>query len=140
MTLDAANRFVAQTHQPIHAADSVGNDLLKARAGIKRSAKDTAEKTQNIITANIAGLQESVLARLPNVETIRRDVKRNRPNDHPAVPDIYDTQCAIPYHGRPDCILLSDTDKGFHFLSNSHDLFLDGTFDLDLCNCTLSTD
>ena len=44
ITLDAADRFVAQTHQHSHAADPEGNDLLKARAGIKRSAKDTAEK------------------------------------------------------------------------------------------------
>ena len=41
--------------------------------------------------ANLVGLQENVLARLPNIETIRRDVRRNRPNNHPAVPDIYDT-------------------------------------------------
>ena len=78
-------------HQHSHTADPEGNDLLKARTGIKRSAKDTAEKTQSIITANIAGLQENVLARLPNLETIRRDVRRNRPNNHPAVPVVYDT-------------------------------------------------
>ena len=67
ITLDVADRFVAQTHQHTHAADPEGNDLLKARAGIKRSSKDTAEKTQNIITANTAGLQENVLAGLPNI-------------------------------------------------------------------------
>ena len=92
ITLDGADGFVAQTHQHTHAADPEGNDLLKARAGIKRSAKDTAEKKQNIITANIVGLQENVLARLPTIETIRRDVRRNRPNNHPAVPDINDTR------------------------------------------------
>ena len=54
ITLDAVDRFVAQTHQYSHAADPEGNDLLKARTGIKRSAKDSAEKTQNTITANIA--------------------------------------------------------------------------------------
>ena len=77
-----------------HAADPEGSDLLKARAGIKRSAKDTAENTQSIITANIAGLQENVQARLPNIETIRRDVRRNRPNNHPAVFMIHN----LPYH------------------------------------------
>ena len=142
--MDAADRFVAQTHQHTHAANPRGNDLLKARAGIKRSAKDTAEKTQNIITTNIAGLQENVLARLPNIETIRRDVRRNRLNNHPAVPDINDTQFAIPQNyytvdvlgqqflvydnGRPDCILLFGTDEGFRFLRNSQDWFFDGTF------------
>ena len=74
--------------QHTHAADPNGNDFLKARAGIKRSAKDTVEKMQKTITANIAGLQENVLVRLPNIETIGRDVTRNRPNNHPAVPDI----------------------------------------------------
>ena len=54
ITLDAADRFVAQTHQHTHAADPKGNDLLKTTAERKRSSKDTAEKTQNIITVNIA--------------------------------------------------------------------------------------
>ena len=35
ITLDAADRFVAQTHQHSHAADPEGNNLFKARAGIK---------------------------------------------------------------------------------------------------------
>ena len=155
--MDAADRFVAQTHQHTHAANPRGNDLLKATAGIKRSAKDTAEKTQNI-TTNIAGLQENVLARLPNIETIRRDVRRNRLNNHPAVPDINDTQFAIPQNytvdvlgqqflvydnGRPDRILLFGTDEGFRFLSNSQDWFWTEHLNqaqFNLYNCTPSTD
>ena len=35
ITLGVADRFVVQTHQHNHAADREGNDLLKARAGIK---------------------------------------------------------------------------------------------------------
>ena len=143
VTLDAAGRFVAQTHEHTHAADPEGNNFLKPRPGIKRSAKDTAEKTQNIITVNTAELQENVLARLPNIEAILRGVRMNRPNNHPAVPDIYDKQFAILHnytvdvlgqqflvydHGRPDRIVLFGTDKGFRFLSNSQDWFLDGTF------------
>ena len=41
IALDAADRFVAQTHQHTHAADCIGKNLLKAKAGIKGSAKDT---------------------------------------------------------------------------------------------------
>ena len=129
--MDAADRFVAQTHQHGHAADPEGNNLLKARAAMKRSAKNTAGKTQNIITTNIAGLEENVLARLSNIETIRKNVRRNRPSNHPPVPDIYDTQFAIPQNytvvvlgqqflvydnGRPDRILLFGTDESFRFL------------------------
>ena len=47
-TLDAADRFVAQTHQHTHAADPEGNDLLKARAGgIKPSAKDSRKNAKH---------------------------------------------------------------------------------------------
>ena len=156
--MDAADRFVAQTQEHGHAADPEGNNLLKARAGIIRSAKSTAGKTQNIITANIVGLEENVLARLSNIETIRRDVRRNRPNNHPPVPDIYDTQIAIPQNyivnvlgkqflvydnGRPDRILQFGTDEGFRFLSNAQDRFWDGKLnqaEFNLCNCTLSAD
>ena len=143
ITLDATDRFVAQTQQHTYAADREGKDLLKARAGIKRPAKDTAEKMQNIITVNITRLQENLLVRLPNVETIRMDVRSNMPNNHPGVPDINDTQFAIPQNytvdvlgqqflvydnGRPDRILLFGRDEGFRFLSNSQDWFLDGKF------------
>ena len=129
--MDAANRFVAQTQQHSHPADREGNDSLKARAGIKRS-----NETQNIITANTAGLPENVLARLPNTETIQRDFRRNRSINHPAVSDIYDTKSATNYtvdvlghqflvydNGQPDRILLFGTDEGFRFLSNSQDWF-----------------
>ena len=89
IALDAADRFVAQAHQHSHATDPEGNDLLKARAKIKRSAKDTTEKTENIITANIAGFQEDVMTRLQNIETIRRNVRRNKLNNPPAIPDLF---------------------------------------------------
>ena len=141
--LDVTDRFVNQTHQHSHAADPEGTKLLKARVGMKRAAKDTAEITQNIIAANVAGLPGDVLARLPNVETLRRDVRRNRPNNHPVVPDAHDTQFAIPRNytvdilgqqflvydnGRPDRIILFGTDEGFRYIGNSNDWFMDGTF------------
>ena len=109
---------------------------MKARAVIKRSAKNTAEKRQNIITANTVGLQENVMVRLPSIETIRRDVKRNMPNNHPVVPDINDTRFVIPQNytvdvlgqqflvydnGKLDRILLFSTDEDFFFFSNSQD-------------------
>ena len=86
IVLDAVDRFVAQTHQRSHVADSKSNDLLKVRAGLKRSAKETAKKLSNFITTDIAKLKENVMARLPKVETIGRDVRRDRCNNHPAVP------------------------------------------------------
>lgn len=58
--------------------------------------KTQQKNEKKIITANTGGPQEDVLARLPNIETIRRYVRRNSPNNHPAVRYIYETQFAIP--------------------------------------------
>ena len=155
--MDAADRSVAQAHQHVHAADPEGNNLLKARAGIKRSAKSTAGKTQNIITANIAGLEENVLVRLSKIETFRKDVRRNRPNNHPPVPDIYDTQFAIPQDYTVDvlrhssfCMIMGDQiaffclarTKVFVSLAVHRAGFWTEHLNqaqFNLCNCTLST-
>ena len=50
----------------------------------------------NVITANIARVRKDVLAWLPNVETIQRDVKINRFNTCSGILNVYDTQFAIP--------------------------------------------
>ena len=42
--------------------------------------------------------------------------------------DVLGQQFLLYDNGRPDCILLFGTDESFHFLSNSRDSFLDGTF------------
>ena len=82
----------------------------------------------------------------------------DRPSNHPAVPDINDTQFATPQNytmdvlgqqflvydnRRPDRILLFGTDEGFRFLSNSQDWFWTEHLNqaqFNLYNCTPSTD
>ena len=54
---------------------------------MKSAANETAEKTQNIMTANLGGLGEEALARMPNEETLRRDIRRNRKVNDVVVPD-----------------------------------------------------
>ena len=44
MTMDTADRVIAQMHQHSHTADPEDNDLLKAKEGIKQFTKDAAEK------------------------------------------------------------------------------------------------
>ena len=78
---------------------------------------------------------------MPDVETIQRNVRRNRLNTCPAVLNVHDIQFTIPQNytvgilsqqflasdnGRPDRIILFSRDKGFHFISNSGDCFLGG--------------
>ena len=87
---------------------------------------------QNIIIANVSRLQEDVLPRLSNVETSRRDVRTNRPDNYPAVPDVYDRQFSIPQkcildslgqqflvhdNGQPNHIILLEQTKVFDSLA-----------------------
>ena len=75
------------------------------------------------------------MAWLPSIETLQRDVRRNKPNTCPTVSNVYDAQLAIPQNytqqflvsdnRRPDGIILLGRDEGFHFISNSQGCCLD---------------
>ena len=64
---------------------------------MKKDARHTDTTTNNIITTNIGGMHEEVLAKLPRIDTIRRDVRRqgavNRP--YPEIPE--NTLFEIPH-------------------------------------------
>ena len=61
--------------------------LEKSRLAIKRAAIETNASTSNITAANIAGVIGNVLAKLPRIETMRRDVRRQCAT-HTAYPPI----------------------------------------------------
>ena len=107
---------------------------------MKRDARHTDTTTNNIITTNIGGMHEEVLAKLPRIDTIRRDVRRqravNRP--YPEIPE--NTLFEIPHpcnvsstgvhydNRRYDRLIIFGTTESFQFLENSKNWFMDGTF------------
>ena len=110
---------------------------------MKRAANETADKTQNIMSANLDGLGEEALARMPNEETLRRDIGRNRKLNDVVVLDARDYMFHIPplytvnNLGNPflqydnnheDRVLIFGTRQSLDFLSNSPNWFMDGTF------------
>ena len=75
---------------PMRAAPDPEKVLVeKSRLAIKRVAIETNASTNNIIAANIAGVTDNVLAKLPRMETMRRDVRRQRAT-HAAYSPILD--------------------------------------------------
>ena len=70
----------------------------KSRLAIKRAAIETNASTSNITAANIAGLIDNVLAKLPRIETMRRDVRRQCATHtaYPPIPENDDTLFDIP--------------------------------------------
>ena len=123
-------------------------EMIKAhviRGNMKDRARLTTEKTRNIIVEEISNEPNEILAVLPPLRTIQRDIQRQRQNNNVrdpipadndfgfAIPDQYtltttgeqflqiDTQMG----GR---FLMFGTDTSIEFLSHSPDWFMDGTF------------
>ena len=64
---------------------------------MKEDASVTESSTSNIVTRNISGLSEEELIRLPDLETMRRDVRRNRSSVTLNTPRTNDRLFNIPY-------------------------------------------
>ena len=115
------------------------------RSAIKRAAIETNASTNKIIAANIAVVTDNVLGKLPRMETMRRNVRRQRATHaaYPPVPDDGDTFFDIPQHftvtstgdeflkydsQRAGRILNFGTGRSLNFLQNSDNWFMDGAF------------
>ena len=72
------DQFLRQSGEHTHPPDPEKISVEKARAGMKRSAKESNATTNNIVAQKIAGRSQSVLAKLPKMETMRRGVRRQR--------------------------------------------------------------
>ena len=78
---------------------------------MKRDACYADTTTTNIMTPNTGGMHEEVLAKLPHIDTIRWDVRRqravNRP--YPEIPENTEFEipdpCNVGMHGRAICLL-----------------------------------
>ena len=84
IVLDEQENFSHQFGQHTHAPNPDAVSALKLRSKMKRDAlRHTDTTTNNIITTNIGGMHEEVLAKLPSIDTIRRDVGRQRAVNRP---------------------------------------------------------
>ena len=91
--MDQQNNFLRQSGEHTHAPDPEKVLVEKSRSAIKRVAIETNASTNNIIAANIAGVTDNVLAKLPRMETMRRAVRRQSATyaAYPPIPDNDDT-------------------------------------------------
>ena len=98
IVLDEQENFSHQFGQHTHAPNPEAVSALKLRSQIKRDARHTDTTTNNIITTNIRGMHEEVLAaKLARIDTIRRDVRRQRAVNwpYPEIPE--NTLFKIPH-------------------------------------------
>ena len=112
---------------------------------MKREARASNTTTNNVISQSFLGKNENVLAKLPKIDTMRREIRRQRAAHaaYPGIPDDQDTLFPIPhqytissagdvflqdYNGRADRMLIFGTGESLNFLQNSENWFMDGTF------------
>ena len=101
--------------------------------------------TINIIAANIVGITDNDLPKLPKMETMHRDVRRQRAAHaaYSPVPDDNDTSFGISQRSTvtstgdefvkydnqtTDRIFIFGTGRSLNFLQNSDNMCMDGTF------------
>ena len=130
-------------HGHLHAPDPDEIEVLRAGSTMKRRAQDTAEPTQAIINRNIVPLPQQVLARTGTTESIKRDIRRQRTNNMPAVPDDNDRLFNIPprftitangdhfiqlVNNLRRHMIIFGTAESLNNLSTASHWFMDGTF------------
>ena len=136
------NNFLNQSGEHTHAPNPDGVAAQRLRADMKREARESNTTTNNIIAGNIGGANEGTLAKLPKVDTMRRDIRRQRAA-HGAYPPIpNDTAFIIPHpytvtatvdrflqfdNSRNNRLLIFGSRENLDFLQNCQHWFMDGT-------------
>lgn len=91
--LDEGDNLERMVGDHTHAPNPERFQALGIRAEMRREARLIPDRsTNNIVAGNIAFAPEGVMANLPQLETIRRDIRRNRQHvrNAPPIPDRHD--------------------------------------------------
>ena len=144
--LSERDDFIGQTNEHTHPPCQTNCEVAKVKAGIKRRAEGTNDTSQQILSAELSAISESVAVNLPSMEVLRRNVRAARQERN--MPPLPINRAAIPvlpqqYQqtengqqfllfdsgvGDAERILIFLSQQGLEFLSNSEHWYADGTF------------
>ena len=146
-SLTTMNEEVVRNHQDHnHAPNQLRREEIEMHNRLKRSAEESQETTQQILTAALATVDDQTVARLPRIDHMRRNIRRQRhavqeilPQPASAqdmvIPDAYQTTSQgerfLQYdsgRGDPQRMLIYSTNRNLDNLQESRHWFLDGTF------------
>lgn len=129
-----------------HANDASATETTKLRVQLKRKATDTSEPPSRLLAEALTETSEQVRANVGDLETIRRDLRRQRSKVRPPEPStlrdlhVQDTwattggarpQPFLLYDNgqeRQDRMLVFSTHEQLAALSSSRTWYMDGTF------------
>ena len=143
ITLDHDEVFLNQIGQHTHPPNPELIAVKKIRTNMKRDATNVNLTTNNIISANTAEATKAVLAKIPKLETVHRDVRKQRAVaiGYTPIPETTQFEIVPPFNvsntreqfiyydnGRQDRIIIFATRQSLLFLQNREDWFMDGAF------------
>ena len=130
-----------------HNPDPALNESYKVITAIRDQAQATNDQPQQILGNALVGVPDHVAAKLPTINSARRNIRRQRKEAGNALP-IPGTRATLPHpipleytttnagapflrydSGDQDRILIFATDERLTLLENNTDWFIDGTFD-----------
>jgi len=96
LLLDEGDNLLNESGDHTPNPDRVRAEVL--RSNMKRDSRNSNARTNVVVSANIGAAEEAVMANLPRMETMLRDVRRQRQTQHnyPAIPQPNDTTFMIP--------------------------------------------
>ena len=130
-----------------HTPNPARNEAYKATGTMKERAQTTHDRPQQILGNTLLGVPDAVAAELPTLNSIRRNIRRQRKVADNALPvpgtranlpnplpqEFTTTNAGTPFlrydSGDQDRILIFATDEKLDLLENNTDWFIDGTFD-----------
>ena len=116
IVLDEQENFSHQFGQHMHASNTEAVSTLKLRSKMKKDARYTETTTNDIVTTNMGGIHEEIFAKLPRIDTIQRDVRRQRAGNrsYPEIPENTLFEITHPYN-------VSSTSEQFVHYDNRRD-------------------
>ena len=95
-TRDGVFELSSNEHTCSHFGDPEKVAVLKARLGMLTQANNSRDRTHAIVGSHTQALSESVKAQLPQLDTIRRSIRRVREGGNLPAPHRNDQGFEIP--------------------------------------------
>ena len=76
--LTATDDFIEAVHEHRHPPSDVLCEVAKVKAGVKRRAETTNERTQQVLAGELMGVSEGAAANLPPLSNMRRTIRSQR--------------------------------------------------------------
>ena len=114
--LTPEDNFLNQQNEHTHLPSQTKIEVKKVKARVKERAENTNDTSQQILGAELQNINESTTVNLPALNNMRRNIRRQRSEQHAPIPQRREEIPALPHQyqitNRGDQFLLFDSGVG----------------------------